>query len=353
MIRINKKLAALALVSGLSVLSAVPTFAGWQNNKQGYWYETSNGNYYTNCWKSIDGKWYHFDQYGYMQTGWFQDNGKWYYLNLDGSMLAGWQFINGHWYYLNPSNGQMMTGWLQLGHDWYYLNNDGSMRTGWFMSNNAWYLLNTDGKMLTGWQKVGNDWYYLNESGVMLTGQQYINNGYYLLGSDGHWLDSSDNRSLIGPTSGVEATTTLEANMSTAKIRGLANYYYDLYYNDINAAFAYVNDLRDNGHKLNYSESLSKAATCHAIDMVSHNYFGHDLSSTSDIVEWQYWAKVNDSNIDGECIVHDATIKFCIDSLAASDENKKNLTNTAYTTAGVGLAKKPNGDIYMAIMLQK
>lgn len=346
---------ALALAS----LAPITSFAGWQSNKQGYWYETSNGQYYTDTWKKIDGKTYRFDQNGYVRTGWYTENNKWYYLGLDGALTYGWQFVNGLWYYLDPNTGEMKTGWNSIDTSdrksklWYYLNSDGSMRTGWFNDNGTWYLLDTDGKMLTGWQKVGNDWYFMNESGAMLTGQQQINGGYYLLDNSGRWIESSDNRSLLGPTSGIEATTVLEANMSVAKIRGLANYYYDIYFNDINAAFAYLNDMRDTGHKLNYSEALSKAATCHAIDMISFNYFGHDNTNSKDIVEWQYWARMNNANIDGESIVFDTSIKNCFDSLKASETDVKNLQNTAYTTAGIGLAKRSDGTLYMTIMLQK
>lgn len=345
-------------VLALSLVAAIPmvSYAGWQSNKQGYWYETSNGQYFTNSWQQIDGKWYHFDAAGYMQTGWYLENNNWYYLGLDGARTYGWQYVKGLWYYLDPSTGIMRTGWQELGDkakDWYYLNADGSMRTGWFYDNGFWYLLDSDGKMLKGWQKVGNDWYFLNESGQMLTGQQEINGGYYLLGADGRWIESTDNRSLLGPTSAVEATTTLEANMSTAKILGLANYYYDIYYNDINSAFAYLNDLRDNGHKLNYSESLCKAATAHAIDMISYNYFGHDNSNSKDVVEWQYWPRLNNANIDGESIVFDNSIHNCFESLKASKDDLENLQNTGYTTAGIGIAKRADGMIYMTIMLQK
>lgn len=343
-----------ALALALSVGCSITSFAGWQSNKQGYWYETHNGDYYKDCWKSIEGKYYHFDKDGYMNTGWYQDNdGTWYYMGLSGDMQKGWQFVNGQWYYLRTDNGAMLQGWQKINNKWYFLNSDGSMRTGWFNDNGTWYLLDTDGKMLTGWQKVGNDWYYLNESGAMLTGQQLLDGGYYLLDASGRWVSSADNKDLLGPSSGVEYTETLEANMSTPKIRGLANYYYDKYYNDINSAFAYLNDLRDDGHKLNYSEALCKAAICHSIDMISFNYFGNDNKNTSDVTEWQHWARLNDTNIDGESIVFDTTIQNCFESLKRKDADLKNLKNTAYTTAGVGIAVKPDGNIYLTIMLQK
>ena len=50
-----------------------------------------------------------------------------------------------------------------------------------------------------------------------------------------------------------------------------------------------INDLRSSNQKLDYSANLCKAATAHAIDMVSYNYFGHDNKNSTDIEEWRNW----------------------------------------------------------------
>lgn len=68
----SKKKMILGLAVGLSVLSAVPAFAGeWKQDTKGWWYQEDNGSYPTSAWKWIDGnndgiaECYYFDQSGY------------------------------------------------------------------------------------------------------------------------------------------------------------------------------------------------------------------------------------------------------------------------------------------------
>lgn len=68
----SKKKMILGLVAGLSVLSAVPAFAGeWKQDSKGWWYQENNGVFLTSAWKWIDGnndgiaECYYFDQSGY------------------------------------------------------------------------------------------------------------------------------------------------------------------------------------------------------------------------------------------------------------------------------------------------
>ena len=290
--------------------------------------------YYKDCWKSIDGKWYHFDKDGYANTQWFLDGDKWYYLGSDGAMTTGWQLVNGIWYYMD-TEGVMQTGWEKVGDVWYYLNQDGSMRKGWHNDRGTWYLLNGDGAMMTGWQKVNGEWYYMNESGAMLIGQQKIGDSYYLFDGSGKWVDSASSNTLLTPSNEIEHTTVLEANMTVPKIKGLVEHYYNIYYNDINYAFSLINDIRSANIRFDYSESLCKAATAHAIDMVSYNYFGHDNKNSTDVDEWQNWARLYDANIDGEVLAHDNTISLCVESLKNDKTALANLKEKAYTTAGV------------------
>lgn len=352
--RTKRVIGTVMLTSTLALSMAFSSLAAWKSDKRGKWYDLGNGQYYIDCWKDLGGHRYHFGLDGYAQVGWFKDiDGSWYLLNNEGQMTRGWNFVNNNWYYLSLEDGKMATGWVKVNNEWYYLNPDGSMRTGWYQENGKYYLLDVTGKMLKGWQQVGNDWYYLNDGGEALTGQQRINGSYYLFDSTGKWLDSASSNKLLNPVNDVEYTTVLEANMSTSKIRGLTNYYYDLYYNDINTVFSMINDLRGVGNQLDYSENLCKAATAHAIDMVSYNYFGHDNSNSTDVIEWKNWARAFDANIDGECLAHDITLKFCVDSLAADETSLRNLQDGAFTTCGVGFAQKADGEFYLAVMLQK
>lgn len=352
-----KKCLLASAVAAMTLGMSITSFADWKSNKQGSWYETSVGKYYQDCWKEINNKWYHFDKDGYASTNWYLEDGKWYFFGPDGDMKTGWQLIKGTWYYMN-NNGVMQTGWLKTtdskGHNikWYYLNSDGSMRTGWHHDAGKWYLLNSTGEMLTGWQKVNKEWYYMDASGAMLTGQQKIGDSYYLFDSTGKWIDSASSNTLLNPTNAIEHTTTMEANMSVAKIRGLTEHYYDKYYNDINYAFSMINDLRGT-KKLDYSANLCKAATAHAIDMVSYGYFGHDNKNSTDVEEWKNWARLYDANIDGEVLSHDNTISLCVRSLEKDKTALNNIKEDGYTTAGVGFAPRANGELVFVVMLQK
>ena len=71
----KKKIAILASVISLSVISTIPVFAsGWQKNETGWWYGTNadNSTWYSNGWQWIDGngdgiaECYYFDANGYM-----------------------------------------------------------------------------------------------------------------------------------------------------------------------------------------------------------------------------------------------------------------------------------------------
>lgn len=69
----SKKLAVLAMATGLSVLSCIPAFAGqWKQDNIGWWYQEDNGSYPVSTWKWIDGngdgvaECYYFNASGYM-----------------------------------------------------------------------------------------------------------------------------------------------------------------------------------------------------------------------------------------------------------------------------------------------
>lgn len=69
----KKKMAVLAMATGLSVLSTIPAFAGqWKQDNIGWWYQEDNGSYPVSTWKWIDGngdgaaECYYFNVSGYM-----------------------------------------------------------------------------------------------------------------------------------------------------------------------------------------------------------------------------------------------------------------------------------------------
>ena len=58
---------------------------GWHVDDNGMWYRNSDGTYYADGFKDIDGYTYSFDENGYLQTGWVTKGVKDYYFNSDGS----------------------------------------------------------------------------------------------------------------------------------------------------------------------------------------------------------------------------------------------------------------------------
>lgn len=144
----------------------IPGTEGWRQDRNGWWYQESDGTYPVNKWRLINNRWYLFDIDGYMLTGWQTKNGHEYYLTSNGDMVSGWFEYNRMWYYLDPQNGKYTGGWLQLGDDWYYMNVDGTMATRWIKSKGSWYYLDpANGKMVRN-AVVEN--YYINPDGVWI-----------------------------------------------------------------------------------------------------------------------------------------------------------------------------------------
>ena len=80
----KKRFVMLGLVAGLSVLSAVPAFAGeWKADTKGWWYREDNGSYPASTWKEINGKQYYFGADGYMLANTTTPDG--YTVNADGA----------------------------------------------------------------------------------------------------------------------------------------------------------------------------------------------------------------------------------------------------------------------------
>lgn len=148
---LKRMVCALATGAMIAMAVGVPvSAAGWRKNGNSWQYQYGqNGDYYRDCWQSIDGCWYRFDGQGRMKTGWFSDSGCWYYCGADGAMK---------------------TGWICDGNCWYYCDGSGAMKTGWVYDGGKWYYCRSDGVMQTGWVEVGGKQYFCNSSGVMQTG---------------------------------------------------------------------------------------------------------------------------------------------------------------------------------------
>lgn len=103
----KKRLAVTLAALALSVVMAVPAFAG--------------------TWKYVNDQWkYQRGANKYAYNEWIKDNGNWYYLDNNGVMKTGWQQIDGYWYYLDQT-GVMQTGWFKDNEKWYFLLPNGAM----------------------------------------------------------------------------------------------------------------------------------------------------------------------------------------------------------------------------------
>lgn len=73
-------------LKGANDLTKTTVFTpGWHVDENGTWYQNTDGTYYVDGFKEIDGYTYCFDENGYLQTGWVTKGVKDYYFNSDGS----------------------------------------------------------------------------------------------------------------------------------------------------------------------------------------------------------------------------------------------------------------------------
>lgn len=152
--RKNKRI--LLTAAAISILCASTSFADWQQNEKGYWYQYENGSYAKSGVKDIGGTYYAFDDNGYMLKGWQYISFRWnYFAPETGAQVFGWIQVDGKWYYLDPNNsGVMHTYWLNIGKNRYYMNEQGQMQIGVF------YLTDST---------AGSDYaYQTDENGVLI-----------------------------------------------------------------------------------------------------------------------------------------------------------------------------------------
>ena len=139
----KKKMAAVLLAAGLSVVASMTAFAGeWKTDSIGRWYQNDDGSYTTNNWQLIkddDGveRWYLFDENGYIRTGMYQVNGYAYLLSTDtmtkasemfayfGDTYTGENDYTSQFGLTNNHPGAMVTGWFENYGEWRFFN-DGS-----------------------------------------------------------------------------------------------------------------------------------------------------------------------------------------------------------------------------------
>ena len=106
----KKRIAMMAAAAVLTVMMAVPSYAGsWKYENNGWRYQRSASKYAIQEWVTVEGKKYYMDSIGYMVTGWNQIDGQWYYMDDTGAMQTGWLKDGASWYFLSPLDGVMAT----------------------------------------------------------------------------------------------------------------------------------------------------------------------------------------------------------------------------------------------------
>lgn len=95
------KAAVKETTAAVKETTAAVAEAGWKEDANGWWYCTSDGQYYKDCWQAIGDQWYYFNADGYMQTGWHCQEDHCYYLDSDGHMVTGERTIGEEHCYFN------------------------------------------------------------------------------------------------------------------------------------------------------------------------------------------------------------------------------------------------------------
>ena len=111
-----------AIALAVSIALSFSAFAGeWVKDKNGWWFQNSDGSYPKNGIYEIGGKEYAFNGDGYMtENAWYQHpkTGEWYYATGSGE-LAHSQWVGD--YYVGNDGSMMTDAWI----DGYYVGSDG------------------------------------------------------------------------------------------------------------------------------------------------------------------------------------------------------------------------------------
>ena len=166
----KKRLAMTLTALALSVIMAVPAYAGtWKYVNDQWKYQRGANKFAYNEWVKDNGNWYYLDKDGYMKTGWQQINGIWYYMDQSGVMQNGWFKDNDKWYFLLPNGAMAVNTTIdgrQLGQDGVWVPAEGQVEPANTMDLNTPYLIQN---MSEGFSTKG---YNIITSGKNASGEQ-------------------------------------------------------------------------------------------------------------------------------------------------------------------------------------
>ena len=102
----KKQFKIILLASCLSLLTAIPAFAGWQQTENGQWQYEQDGAILTGQWQQDQGSWYYLDANGMMLAGTTQNiNGVDYVFGADGKWIEPAAAKEGWNTYRNSASG--------------------------------------------------------------------------------------------------------------------------------------------------------------------------------------------------------------------------------------------------------
>lgn len=200
----KKRYAAVFLAVAMTMGSAMTSFAGWQSDANGWWWQNEDGSYPSNTWQWIDGngdgvaECYYFDGNGYMLANTTTPDG--YQVNVDGAWV-----VNGAVQTQNNRNGtQTVTNTSAPTSEEIvdYLVNDKLDST---LNNPSMYFkvdynkaTSTNGSTnIKYWTGIQNGWvwhpyYGYSSTGVYLCALAFDENGYLLVNTttpDGYYVN--------------------------------------------------------------------------------------------------------------------------------------------------------------------
>ena len=162
---------------------------GWQNASEGYWYQNSAGEVVKGL-QTIGGKKYYFNEKGIEVRGFQEIGGKLYFFSrVNGVLKTGWQNASeGYWY--QNSTGEVVKGLQTIGGKKYYFNNNGIMQKGFVtIDGKRYFFSRVNGVLKTGWQNASEGYWYQDSTGALVTGAQTIDGRDYKFNEQTGLLD--------------------------------------------------------------------------------------------------------------------------------------------------------------------
>ena len=156
---------------------------GWQNAQEGNWYQNETGEVVRGI-QTIGNDKYYFNINGILENGFKEIDGKLYFFSrANGKLKRGWQNAKEGTWYQNAS-GEVVKGLQTIDNDKYYFNANGILENGFKeIDGKLYFFSRANGKLKYGWQNAQEGTWYQRDDGTVVTGNGLItiNNKEYFL----------------------------------------------------------------------------------------------------------------------------------------------------------------------------